>query len=404
MGREENTAFIGAIALGGIVFNILYWGFGFIRPGTTGIVAQEFGANNLEECYRYFFRSFLMAFIAGLLILLFHKPIGHFFFSFLNGNEQIKSLAYEYYSIRILSAPVAISFFAFRGWFFGMQNAWAAMTLTIFVNALNIILSAYFVLYLHWSVKGVALGTLLAEYITLFIAFGLLIYRYRWKLFLYLKLNIFQPEKMKRFLFINGDMFLRNMGLIFVFSYFTHYSAGVHQDYLAMNEILLQMFYLMSYSVDGFAYASESLVGRYIGERNLIKLKMVVRKCMIWGIGTGICFSLLFLLGGRLLMQAFTDKIILLQLSRHYFLWLALVSLCGAMAFIWDGIYSGATASKELRNSMFLSVGLFVLSFLGLRTLFPGYAIWMAMTVFMLSRSLFQIFFYKQKIISRFNF
>ncbi len=401
MGRMDDPAYIGAIALGGVVFNILYWGFGFLRPGTTGLTAQAFGAKDFEQCYRYFLQAFGLSLVFGLGLLVFHIPIGKFAYSLLNGSEQVKSLSYEYFSIRVWAAPAVITLFAFRGWFFGMQNAVAPMVLTIVSNLVNIFLSWYLVIQCDMSVQGVAIGTVVAQYTTLLLAFGILLYRHRVAVFSYIEKKTFQLSNMKRFLNVNRDMFLRNIGMILVFSFFTNYSAGISEEYLAINEILLQLFYFMSYSVDGFAYAAESLVGRYIGEKSVERVKVVVRRTLYYGLGFGALFSIAYLIFGDWCMRIFTDHEELILVARPYFKWLALVALCGALAFIWDGVYGGATASVELRNSMFLSVVSFFLVFFILKGCYQDHAVWIAMIAFMLARSLFQIFFYQKRILRR---
>ncbi len=401
MGRMDDPAYIGAIALGGVVFNILYWGFGFLRPGTTGLTAQAYGAGDLPTAYRYFVQAFSIGLFFGLLLLLLHVPIGRVAYSLLNGSQQVKDLSYQYFSIRILAAPAVITLFAFRGWFFGMQNALAPMALTIVANVINIFLSWYLVMHCDMGVQGVAIGTVVAQYTALLLAFSILLYRHKKAVFLQMKRSAFRLLAMQRFLNVNRDMFLRNIGMILVFSFFTNYSAGISEQYLAVNEILLQLFYFMSYSVDGFAYAAEALVGRHIGAQSLSKVKIVVRRTLYYGLGFGCLFALLYLLFGDLCMRIFTDNTALILIARPYYIWLALVAICGALAFVWDGIYGGATASVELRNAMFFSVISFFLVFYLFQSAYPGHAVWLGMIAFMLARSLFQIFYYKRKIIGR---
>jgi len=401
MGRMDDPAYIGAIALGGVVFNILYWGFGFLRPGTTGLTAQAYGAKDYPTAYKYFLQAFGLSLIFGLGLLAFHVPLGKFAYSLLNGSKEVKELSYTYFSIRVLAAPAVIALFAFRGWFFGMQNAIAPMVLTIVSNVINIFLSWYLVMEMNMSVKGVAIGTVVAQYFTLLLAFGILLYRHKTQVFKYIEKQTFQLSKMKRFLNVNRDMFLRNIGMILVFSFFTNYSAGVSEEYLAVNEILLQLFYFMSYSVDGFAYAAESLVGRYIGEKSAEKVKVVVRKTLYYGLGFGSLFTVLYLFFGDACMRVFTDNQELITTARPYYKWLALVALCGALAFIWDGVYGGATASVELRNAMFFSVVSFFVVFYAIKPFYPNHAVWIGMIAFMLARSLFQIFFYQKRIVGR---
>ena len=401
MGRMDDPAYIGAIAIGGIIFNILYWGFGFLRPGTTGLTAQALGSNNTAECYRLLLRALILGVLFGILLLIFAQPIGTLFFSILDGSDKVKSLASEYYGIRILAAPAVLCVFAFRGWFFGMQNAIAPMVLTIVSNILNIIFSWYFVMKLDWSVAGVAWGTVIAQWFTLLLALVILAYRHRLVVLEYVNKTLLSAVELKRFLLVNRDMFIRNMGLILVFSFFTNYSSGMGDRYLAINQMLLELFYFMSYAIDGFAYASESLVGKYLGASKIDMVKKVVNKCLIYGLALAVAYSLAYLFFGKEILGILTSNKDLINEGNKYLLWCALVGLTGALAFIWDGVYSGATASVELRNSMLISVVLFFMVFYSIQENNPKTAIWLSMIVFMAGRSIFQIWYYKKSILNK---
>lgn len=401
MGRMDDPAYIGAIAIGGIIFNILYWGFGFLRPGTTGLTAQALGSNNTAECYRLLLRALILGVLFGILLLIFAQPIGTLFFSILDGSDKVKSLASEYYGIRILAAPAVLCVFAFRGWFFGMQNAIAPMVLTIVSNILNIIFSWYFVMKLDWSVAGVAWGTVIAQWFTLLLALVILAYRHRLVVLEYVNKTLLSAVELKRFLLVNRDMFIRNMGLILVFSFFTNYSSGMGDRYLAINQMLLELFYFMSYAIDGFAYASESLVGKYLGASKIDMVKKVVNKCLIYGLALAVAYSLAYLFFGKEILGILTSNKDLINEGNKYLLWCALVGLTGALAFIWDGVYSGATASVELRNSMLISVVLFFIVFYSIQENNPKTAIWLSMIVFMAGRSIFQIWYYKKSILNK---
>ena len=399
MGRMNDPAYIGAIAIGGIIFNVLYWGFGFLRPGTTGLTAQAYGRKDDKEIYSLLYRALTLAVIFGTLLLALKNPLSDLFFSILDGSEKVKDLSSQYFDIRIWAAPAVLSVYAFRGWFFGVQNAIAPMVLTIVANVLNIFFSWYFVMVLEQGVKGVALGTLIAQWLTFFIAIGIFIYRHKEKAIQYLNFAILKGKELKRFIVVNRDMFIRNMGLILVFSYFTNHSSKVGDSYLATNQMLLELFYLMSYAVDGFAYASESLVGKYLGAQKIKETLTVIRKCLLYGIILGGLFALLYIFFGQSLIGILTTNQQLINDSKPFFIWLALVGLSGALAFVWDGIYSGATSSVELRNSMLISVVAFFVTFFALNNSYPLYSIWAAMIAFMLSRSVFQIILFKIRIL-----
>ena len=401
MGRMDDPAYIGAIAIGGIIFNILYWGFGFLRPGTTGLTAQAYGSGDLPEAYRLLIRALIMGVFFGVLLLFLAQPLAYIFFNILSGSEKVISLSEEYYFTRILAAPAVLCVFAFRGWFFGMQNAVAPMVLTIVANVLNIAFSWYFVMKLDMSVQGVALGTVLAQWITFFLAIGILLKRHKLKVLQYFDKGIKKAAELKRFLIVNRDMFIRNLGLILVFSFFTNHSSKLGDRYLAINQMLLELFYFMSYAIDGFAYASESLVGKYLGAGNIEKTKIVIRKCLYYGLILGFFYAIAYLFFGTEILSILTTNRSLIQEGQKYLIWCALVGLAGALAFIWDGVYSGATASVELRNSMLISVILFFVVFYTSQIHYPLLAIWLAMIAFMLGRSIFQILLYKRSILNR---
>lgn len=401
MGRMQDPAYIGAIAIGGIIFNILYWGFGFLRPGTTGLTAQAYGRKNLPEAYRLLIRALSLGVIFGVLLLVFSAPLADLFFGILSGSVKVKGLASEYFSIRILAAPAVLCVFAFRGWFFGMQNAIAPMVLTIVSNVLNILFSWYFVMKLDMSVKGVALGTVLAQWISFLLAVGILLYRHRLTVIQYINQEVLQAAELKRFLVVNRDMFIRNMGLILVFSFFTNHSSKLGDRYLAVNQMLLELFYFMSYAIDGFAYASESLVGKYLGEGSIEKTKTVIKKCLYYGLLLGVSYALAYIFFGEQILAILTTNKSLIAEGQDYLIWCALVGLAGALAFIWDGVYSGATASVELRNSMLISVALFFIIFYMTDVYYPLLAVWTAMIAFMLGRSGFQILLFKKSILNR---
>ena len=399
MGRMDDPAYIGAIALGGIIFNILYWGFGFLRPGTTGLTAQAYGQDNEAECFRLLYRSASIGFGLGILILIFHVPLGQLCFHLLSGSSAVEGLAEDYFKIRVLAAPAVICGFALRGWFFGVQDAISPMILMILANLLNILFSWYLVIIQGLGVEGVAYGTCLAQWITFVAAILIIIIKHKVKVVQYFDRLVFKSKELKRFLTVNRDMFIRNIGLILVFSYFTDYSSQVSDSYLAINQMMIQLFYFMSYAVDGFAYASESLVGKYLGAQSISKVKEVIRRCLIYGMGFACIFATGFLIGGSKLIQLMTSNIELIQGADGLMIWLALVSIAGALAFIWDGVFSGATAAKALRDSMIISTLVFFIVVYALKTSHPEIAVWLGLVAFMFTRSLIQIFLYKTKIL-----
>ncbi|MBX2845844.1 MAG: MATE family efflux transporter [Saprospiraceae bacterium] len=394
MGHEPEQAavLIGAIGLGGVVFNAIYWNFGFLRMGTTGLTAQAFGLGDEQEQALTLFRALGIGLILGLVLLAISPYVGRVGFQILENSENGAAIGYarQYFGVRILAVPAVMCLFAIRGWFFGMQNAVFPLILLTCVNLLNVALSVYFVKVAGMGVEGVALGTVVAQFTTLTVAIALLLKKYRWigKYFLLKLISI--PNKLARFFFVNGFIFIRTTLLFFVFAGFSYYSSAVDEAYFAMNQILLELFYLMSYAVDGFAYAAESLVGKYFGAKNMKDLKKSVRLSMIWGLGFGLLFAGLYLGFGQYFLQVFTKDQALIASGQPYIFWLAVISIVGAFAFIWDGVYGGATLVVEMAISMAIATLSFFIAFYFLKENYPKHAIWIALTLYMFMRGVGQ--------------
>ncbi len=389
MGRMDNPLYLGAIALGSVVFSFLYWGFGFLRMGTTGLTAQAYGKKRNDETVMVLGRGLSIALVGSILLILLQVWIEPISFRLLAGGKEVEALAREYFRIRIYAAPATLALYAFHGWFLGLQNARYPMWLTLFVNICNIVFNM--ALIYGWGMKsdGVALGTVMAQYCGLIMAIGMLMYRYKY----YLKhwsLELFRDTAdIRQFFSVNADIFVRTVCLIFTFAYFTSMAASLGSDILAANQILLQYFYLMSFGVDGFAFAAESLVGRFKGSSESEKLQQAIRGLVMWGMGIGIVFSLIYLLAGSSLLWLFTDQETVIHTAKEYVKWLALIPVLGAAAFMWDGIYIGATATRAMRNTMLLStmVFFFPLAYGGVG-IWGNHALWLSMAVFMASRSI----------------
>lgn len=392
VGHLENLQYIGAISLGGMIFNFIYWGFGFLRMGTTGITAQAYGSRNLKESGLTLARSFLIGVSGGFLILLLQKPIGLLSFYLLNGSEEVEHLAKQYFYIRIWAAPATLGLYSLTGWFIGMQNTRSPMIITVSVNLLNVVFSIFFVLKLDMKSEGVALGTVLAQFAGLII--GLFLYfKYYRKLNKYIHFSaLFDKKALNRFFHVNKDIFLRTLFLIFTFTFFTAESAHTGDDILAVNTLLLQYFMFFSYLIDGFAYAAEALTGKYIGAGSLKNLKSNIRLLFIWGALISIPFSLTYLAGGKAILGLLTNNQELIQMSSPYMFWVALVPVITFPAFILDGIFIGATASKGMRKTMIISTVLFYLPiYYLLKPSLENHALWLALMTFMISRGLFML-------------
>ncbi len=389
MGRLESEYYIGAVALGSLIFNFIYWGFGFLRMGTTGLTAQAFGREDREEVIAILIRGLLVALVGSAVVIIFRGFIAWIGFSLIPGEQAIKSLAVQYFSIRIYAAPATLSIYVFYGWFLGMQNARYPMVLTILVNLVNIGFNVFFVFCLGMKSDGVALGTVCAQYAGMMMAVIFFVLKYRHHLKDCKRRLVLRLEPLKHFFSVNTDIFIRTICLVFTFAFFTAASSHMDSLVLAANQILLQYVSLMSYGVDGFAFAAESLVGRFTGAGDRNRLMLAVKRLFIWGCGTGTAFAVFFGVFGKSLLYVFTDLKPVIETASRYVWWIALIPVTGAVAYMWDGVYIGATATKHMRNMMLLStLGIFLPVYYLFVGLIGNHSLWLALTMFMIARGL----------------
>ena len=387
VGHLDKVSYLGAIALGSMIFNFIYWGFGFLRMGTTGLTAQAFGQKKDNEVILVLARSLSVAVLSAIIIFGAQYFIKELSFFLVNGASEVENYGRQYFDIRIYAAPATLSLYAFQGWFLGMQNAKYPLILTVIVNVLNLGFNLLFIYGYGMNVDGVALGTVCAQYSGLFLAVILYLKKYK-KFTAALVFNkITDLEPLKRFFSINFDIFIRTLSLIFAFSFFTAVSADLGTEILAANTILLQLWMILSYGVDGFAFAAESLVGKYIGARNKEKLKMTISYIFYWALGLGVIISTVYFFFDKEILSLYTDKTDIINLASAYFIWTLIAPISNSICYIWDGVFIGATATKAMRNSMLISLFVFFLPiyYLTVDTL-GNDALWLAMIVFMLAR------------------
>ncbi|MBP6978922.1 MAG: MATE family efflux transporter [Lentimicrobiaceae bacterium] len=399
MGHLGSEVYVGAIALGVIIFNFIYWGFGFLRMGTSGFTAQAYGARDLREMITVLGRSLLVALSAGVLILILQKPIVLLSFYLIHGSEEVEALARQYYSIRIWSAPATLCLYAFTGWFLGMQNARITMVIAILINVLNIGLNFLFVYGLGMKVEGVALGSMLAQYGGLILAVMLFL-RYYSRMTRYFEMAALkQWAAFRRFFMVNKDILLRTLFLIVTFSFFTARSAAENDTILAVNTLLLQFLFIFSYFIDGFAYAAESLVGKYTGAKDPVRLKAMIRHLFTWGFFLSIPFTLIYLAWNESILKILTDNQSLITLAKDYMPWVVLVPLLSFAAFIWDGVFIGATVAAPMRNTLFVATFLiFLPTYFISREYIGNHGLWLAMLLFMVTRGV-MLSLYARKIL-----
>ena len=421
---------IGAIAIGTSIFNLIYWNFGFLRMGTSGFTAQAYGANRMDEAVKVFIRAFAVALAIAFLLLVLQWPIALVSEKVFHGSPEVIALALQYFFIRIWAAPATLGLYAVKGWFIGMQNSRLPMWIAIILNIVNIVCSLLFVLVFHWDIRGVALGTVIAQYSGLAIGLFFVATKYG-HLFrtqqpssniqsTYQRINIstyklinkstFAPREMLRFFKVNGDIFLRTVCLAAVFTFITAASGRISDQVLAVDALLLQFFTLFSYIMDGFAYAGESLVGRYIGARDPHSLRLSIRLILLWGVILTVVFTALYALFGDWFLRIFSDETDIIASARPYMFWTLIVPICGFAAFLFDGIFVGATASRAMRNTMFIATASFFTVYFGLKALFPHHAddhqlwnniLWTAFMVYLTMRGVLQAALLKRSVYNK---
>ena len=394
----DGVDYIGAIAVGTMIFNIIYWNFGFLRMGTSGFTAQAYGAKDKEEQANILLRACFIAIVAAFLLIIFQKPIAKLSLMLIEDKNSVGALALSYFSIRIWAAPATLSMYALKGWLIGMQDSKNPMWISIIINLLNIIFSFVLVFYFNMSIKGVALGTVIAQYGGLITT--LLIWRKKYKeIAKYFNVKkALSLEKMKLFFKINSDIFLRTLCLIIVTSYFTIASTKMPYPTLAMNTLLMQFFTLFSYFMDGFAYAAESLCGKAKGENNYSQLQAFVKRFLLWGGVISILFIIIYALFGENILGIFTDNKDVIEYSKNYLHWILLIPITGFIAFLYDGILIGLTESVVMRNAIFISTAAFFLIFYLLSPYIGNNALWIAFLTYLLGRSLLMMLMSRRKI------
>ena len=393
MGHLESDAYIGAIALGSLIFNFIYWGLGFLRMGTSGFTAQAWGRRDLPETILVLSRAGFIALVTSAFLLVLQKPVEILSFLVLKGETEVEQLAMAYFRIRVWAAPAALGQFALLGFFLGMQNARLPMVVLVTTNIINIICNYIFVMKLGMGSDGVALGTVIAQYSGLLIAL-FLFRKYFGKLFKYYSFRATtQWTKLKNFLLVNKDIFIRTMCLVIVFSIFTARSASSdvlsqgEDTTLAVNSLLMQFFMFFSFLIDGFAHASEALTGKFIGAKDRESLTKSIRLLFLWGTAISVMFTLLYLLGGNAIFRLLTNNPEVIANAKPYYFWVILVPVVSYVAFLWDGIYIGATAGPQMRNAMLISTLVIFFPAYFLAGKFMGnHGLWFAFILFMIAR------------------
>ena len=374
VGQMGLAAPIGAVGLGAVVLATFYWIFGFLRMGTTGLAAQAQGAGDLPARNAVLIRALMIGLAAGALFIAVQGVLFWAAFRVAPASDQVEALARDYLRLRIWGAPATIALYAVTGWLIALERTRGVLLLQLWMNGLNIGLDLWFVLGLGWGVQGVAMATLIAEWSGL--ALGLWLCRDG---LVRAGLRLWDGAALRRMASVNGDIMLRSVLLQGSFTAFVIFGAGLGDVTLAANQVLLQFLEITAYALDGFAFAAEALVGQAVGARSRDSLRATVRIAFQWGIGGAALLSIGFALLGPLIIDTMTSAPEVRAEARLFLWWLAAAPLIGVTSWIYDGLFIGATATRQMRNAMVLCVGLYALSLTVLLPGFGNHGLWAAL-------------------------
>ena len=415
-GHLGAAAYIGAIALGGMIFNLVYWIFGFLRMGTSGLTAQAYGKckNNPPksplggtsepltvpsrgDLGGLLLRSQIIGWGIALTLLLLQWPIRELALLIMQPTAEVRALTVTYYNICVWGAPATLGLFGLNGWFIGMQNSRMPMVIAITQNLVNILASLCLVLGLGMKVEGVAMGTLIAQWCGYLMGCLLCMKFYGIQVSKAMASfkGIFEREPMLRFFEVNRDIFFRTVCMVCVMMFFTSAGSWQGEVILAVNTLLMQLFLMVSYVMDGFANAGEALSGKYYGAGNRQSLQTTVRHIFIWGVSLAVAFTVVYVVGGKPFLGLLTDEPSVVTASADFVWWAYLVPLISVAAFMWDGIFIGLTASRQMLQSMFAAAVTFFALYYLLHPSFGNHGLWAAFLGFLFVRGMAQTFLYR---------
>jgi len=385
LGEDVNIA---ALSIGTTIFGFIYWNCSFLRMGTSGITAQAFGAHLKKECANTLIRAIWLALLIAFILVVFQRPVGNFALYVMQGSSKVQALAAEYLFARIWAVPASITLFSLHGWFIGMQDAKTPMVISIISMVANAIFCLIFVFRFDMGIAGIAYGTVLAQYLGLLCTGILWFIKYSDYVKYFDIKESFRLKPVIAFLHINKDIFLRSACVVIVYTFFTAASARFGDTILTTNALLMQLFTLFSFMSDGFAYAGESLVGRFVGEQNAQSLKRFIKRLIFWSVIIGLLFVFVYILAWKQILMIFSSSEEIIDTARKYIGWIIAVPLIGCVPFMMDGIMIGATKTKLLRNTAFVSTVIFFASFFALSPFIGNDALWTAFLLFLLFRGI----------------
>ncbi|MCF6288758.1 MAG: MATE family efflux transporter [Proteobacteria bacterium] len=388
LGHLDSPKYLAAINVGATIFNVLFWGFGFLKMSTTGLIAQSLGENNQNKINLQLTQALLIAVIIALALLILQKWLGYYLIRFTSSQGIVADMAHEYFAIRIFSAPATLIIYVFVGYFLAIQKSKVVLIIMLVNQVGNMLLDYILVMKFNYGIAGVAYGSLISEYLALLTGFYYLFKtKYKAPQLQQLKDWLSQKEEIKQFFMLNRDIFIRTLCLMTVFALMTKGSARLGELSLAGNAVLLNFFYLMSYGLDGFAHAVESLCGKCYGARDKKQFKAIIRSAFILSFTVAISFSLLYLLFGKQLINLLTSIESVQNYSYDYILWLVIIPLIALPSFVYDGIFVATTNAKIMRNSMVIATIFCYIPLWYLLRRFDNHGLWIAFLGFFIVRS-----------------
>nr|WP_217351697.1 MATE family efflux transporter [Ruegeria sp. HKCCD8929] len=387
VGQMGQAAPIGAVGIGAVILATIYWIFGFLRMGTTGLAAQARGAGDMAETGALLMRGLLLAFLAGGIFIVTQVALFWGAFALAPASAEVEGLARDYLEIRIWGAPATIALYAVTGWLIAVERTRGVFVLQIWMNGLNIVLDLWFVLGLGWGVEGVATATLIAEWTGL--ALGLWLCRdafagdqwHDWA-------RIFDPARLRRMLQVNADIMVRSVLLTVSFTTFLFIGSDLGDVNLAANQVLLQFLEITAFALDGFAFSAEALVGGAVGARDRHQVRRASVVASQWGVGGAFVLAALFMFAGSLLIDIMTTSPEVRAAGREFLFWAAIAPVLGVASWMFDGIYIGATWTRDMRWAMIQSVAVYVLALVVLVPAFGNHGLWASLMVLNITRGL----------------
>ncbi len=390
-GHVGDASLVAAVSVGATLFNVLYWVFGFLRMGTGGLTSQAYGRKDEAAAVEVMARSLFIGLVLSIFLLAAHPLLFDVAFSFIIDTEpRVEALSRAYLSICIWGAPAVMLQYCFTGWFIGMQNSRIPMAVSILQNVANIALSLAFVLTFGMGIEGIALGTMLAQWLALCLSFASWLIFYGKMRRLPAFARLFDAKPMLRFIDLNKDIFIRTLCLVAVTLFFTSAGAAQGEMTVAANALLMQFFTFFSYIMDGLAYAAEALAGKFIGACDSIALRRTVARLFRWSFAIVAAFTLVYLFAGKSFIALLTSDANLIEFSMDYFPWVLLIPLAGFQAFIWDGVYIGATATRHMLLAMVVATVAFFSCYGLFFPLWRNHALWMSFLVYLFIRGIIQ--------------